>query len=301
MNVPERKRSGVPTWAAFALKVPSLNEKLLGLLFQRPHGQLRPEERILPQASARQLSFQGKSEIVVNIYGHGRRILLVHGWGAEGVHLAGFVDPLVKRGFQVVSVDLPAHGKSGGKLTNAVDCADALILVERRVGSFDAVIAHSWGCPVVVVAQQRGLMVSAATFIAPLPSLEAGIEEFSQRSDLDKELLDKASRRLEKKIRVDRALMNLKVVGAKLGTPLLIIHDQEDHRTPIQESRVLSETWPDARLVETQGLGHRRILRDPTVIEKAVAFVDQEKNIRETELDSIFPPPDSQSLKTQAD
>jgi pimeloyl-ACP methyl ester carboxylesterase len=154
---------------------------------------------------------------------------------------------------------------------------------------------------VVVVAQQRGLLLGAATFIAPLPSLEAGIEEFSQRSDLDKELLDKASRRLEKKIRADRELMNLKRVGTKLGTPLLIIHDQQDHRTPIEESRVLSDTWPDARLVETQGLGHRRILRDASVIEKAVAFVDQDQNIRETELDSIFPPPDSRSLKTQAD
>ncbi len=297
MNAPNSKRLAVPAWAALALKIPALNERLIGLLFQRPHGKLRPDECVPPQTAAQTLRLQGKSEITVRVYGQGRRILLVHGWGAAGVHLAAFVDPLIRRGFQVVVIDLPAHGQSGGKLTNALDCADALILVERRLGSCDAVIAHSWGCPVVVVAQQRGLSLGAATFIAPLPSLEAGITEFSNRSQLDKELLNKASRRLEKKIRVDRGLMNLKLVGVKLGTPLLLIHDRDDHRAPVEESRVLQEAWPDARLIETEGLGHRRILRDPQVIEKAVAFVGQEINIRETELDSFFPPPDSESIK----
>ena len=283
------------------MKIPALNEQLLTLLFQRPHGQLRPEERKPPTAVAQRLVLQGKKEIVAHVYGQGRRILLVHGWGAEGVQLAGFVDPLVEKNFQVVLVDLPAHGQSSGQLTNAIDCADALILVERRLGAFDAVIAHSWGCPVVVVAQQRGLQVGAASFIAPLPSLEAGIQEFSQRTDIDLATLDRASRRLEKRMRVDRALMNLQLVGGQLGTPLLLIHDRDDHRTKIEESRLLEERWPNARLIETQGLGHRRILRDPSVIKKAIAFVEQDQDLRRTELESHFPPPESERLMTPAD
>jgi hypothetical protein len=33
--------------------------------------------------------------------------------------------------------------------------------------------------------------------------------------------------------------------------------------------------WPGARLVSTEGLGHRRILRDAEVIAAAVAFVTE--------------------------
>jgi hypothetical protein len=38
-------------------------------------------------------------------------------------------------------------------------------------------------------------------------------------------------------------------------------------------SRDLSRAWPDARLLTTGGLGHRRILSDPKVVAEVVRFV----------------------------
>ena len=37
--------------------------------------------------------------------------------------------------------------------------------------------------------------------------------------------------------------------------------------------RRVTAAWPNAQLVETEGLGHRRVLRDADVIARAVAFV----------------------------
>src|SRR2546428_2032360 len=45
-------------------------------------------------------------------WGHGPRILLVHGWGGRGAQLAGFVGPLVASGCSVVTFDAPGHGAS---------------------------------------------------------------------------------------------------------------------------------------------------------------------------------------------
>jgi pimeloyl-ACP methyl ester carboxylesterase len=58
-----------------------------------------------------------------------------------------------------------------------------------------------------------------------------------------------------------------------LTTPLLIVHDREDDDTPWADGAALARVWPDARLVTTTGLGHRRILRDPGVVAAATDFV----------------------------
>ncbi|MCH2108974.1 MAG: hypothetical protein MK135_06565 [Polyangiaceae bacterium] len=111
------------------------------------------------------------------------------------------------------------------------------------------------------------------------------MSEFSQRTGVSLRLLDDAFGELEKRLSVHRDEMNLHLVGKKLRTPLLLIHDHEDYRTSIDHSRALEQSWPGARLVETYGLGHRRILRDYHVIQQAVAFVSQAKLSRKSDLE----------------
>jgi pimeloyl-ACP methyl ester carboxylesterase len=55
--------------------------------------------------------------------------------------------------------------------------------------------------------------------------------------------------------------------------PLLIVHDRDDRETSWQASRTLAGSWTDARLLTTTGLGHNRILSDPTVVSASVAFL----------------------------
>jgi pimeloyl-ACP methyl ester carboxylesterase len=55
--------------------------------------------------------------------------------------------------------------------------------------------------------------------------------------------------------------------------PALVIHDVDDAGVPWQQGRQIAEAWPGAQFVKTQGLGHNRILRDPAVIGRVVAFI----------------------------
>jgi len=55
--------------------------------------------------------------------------------------------------------------------------------------------------------------------------------------------------------------------------PMLVIHDREDREVPFSEGRRHVLNWPGARLQATRGLGHRRLLEDPAVIEAAVDFI----------------------------
>jgi pimeloyl-ACP methyl ester carboxylesterase len=58
-----------------------------------------------------------------------------------------------------------------------------------------------------------------------------------------------------------------------LNVPALILHDADDHDVPWQEGATLAAAWPGATFEKTSGLGHRRILRDPTVVARAVEFL----------------------------
>jgi pimeloyl-ACP methyl ester carboxylesterase len=58
-----------------------------------------------------------------------------------------------------------------------------------------------------------------------------------------------------------------------IGLPLLLVHDKQDEITPYVSSLALKRAYPAAELMTTEGLGHRKILRDPAVIQRIVDFV----------------------------
>ena len=56
--------------------------------------------------------------------------------------------------------------------------------------------------------------------------------------------------------------------------PTLVVHDSGDRQTPYADAVRLLDDLPDARLVTTDSLGHRKILRDERVLREVVAFID---------------------------
>jgi pimeloyl-ACP methyl ester carboxylesterase len=55
--------------------------------------------------------------------------------------------------------------------------------------------------------------------------------------------------------------------------PALLMHDRADPEVPFAHSEAITAAWPGSHLVPLEGLGHRKLLRDPAVIEAAVAFL----------------------------
>ena len=64
------------------------------------------------------------------------------------------------------------------------------------------------------------------------------------------------------------------LAGRVEPVPLLIVHDRRDRETSYDDSVELAQTWAGpARLISTDGLGHRRILSDQQVVDEVVRFV----------------------------
>jgi pimeloyl-ACP methyl ester carboxylesterase len=60
-----------------------------------------------------------------------------------------------------------------------------------------------------------------------------------------------------------------------IDIPALMFHDATDNVTPIEDSRAIARVWQSARLIETQGLGHRGALQSAEVHKQVVDFLQE--------------------------
>ena len=212
-------------------------------------------------------------------WGSGPRILLVHGWGGRGGQLGAFVEPLVANGFSVAWFDGPAHGASEGRLATIPEMARALRSVVAALGPVRGIIAHSGGGVVSGWAIRRWLLdgfvdlPEVVALIAPPSDFRGYLERFSDACGLTAGARDRLDRRLTARAGIPPEALDLSRFAGDLPLAALVVHDREDAEVPWADGAAIAEAWPEAELVTTRGLGHRRILRDPAVVARVTAFL----------------------------
>jgi pimeloyl-ACP methyl ester carboxylesterase len=247
---------------------PSLAVELALRAFLAPPRAPRPDrERAVLAAAERSTVVAAGSAVRVWSWGDGPTVLLVHGWGGRGAQLGAFVPALTARGWRVVAFDAPAHGDSPGTRTTLAAIAEAVRGVAAHVGDLDGVIAHSFGAAATTVALARGLRARRVAYLAPLFLVADSVGRYLDGIGL--------SPRGRDQFRAELAAANLagpekldgRALAPDLDLPLLVVHDEADREVPYRDAIAAAATWPGARLITTVGLGHRRILDDPHVIE----------------------------------
>lgn len=204
--------------------------------------------------------------------GDGPVVLLVHGWGGRGGQLAALAPPLLAAGAAVVGFDGPAHGASGGDVASLPRLADAATAVARAFGA-RAAIGHSFGAAALGLAVSRGLALDAVALVGAPRSPALFFHRFCEEMRLRPAARAAFQRRLEARVGIEMAELEAGRVVAGLTTPALVVHDRRDLEVPFEDALAIAAAWPGARLLETDGLGHRRILRDASISAEIAAFV----------------------------
>jgi pimeloyl-ACP methyl ester carboxylesterase len=270
--IPRSLRAGM---RAASVVAPGLAAWVAYMIFFTPP-RIPPRQReldILARADTITLG-PAKRRVTAYTWGDGPAVLLVHGWGGNAGHLAGFVDPLVAAGFRAVAVDLPAHGRSAGRRSSAVHGAAALRLAQEAFGPVTGLVAHSFGAPISTYALARGgLSTDRVVYVAPAARFEPYWARFGAAIGASPAVMARAMRHAERWLDVRFEEIGPLVLAATQETPLLILHPAEDRESPITEGRLLADAWPGAELREIAGLGHMRVLWDETVIDEAIRFL----------------------------
>jgi pimeloyl-ACP methyl ester carboxylesterase len=209
--------------------------------------------------------------IAVRRHGKGPQVLLVHGWGGIGGDLAWFVQPLAAAGFRTLTADLPAHGQSDGDAMSIPQAAKALLEVERAVGHLHAVIAHSMGAAITVEAMGIGLNPDGVVLIGAPAHYINHAHAVAAQAGLDADAFEEMLAIL-KVHGIDVRDISTPKIAEHLTTPALFVHSTDDQVVPIADAIEASTAWRRSQLVSVQHLGHRRVLKAPSVINAAVTF-----------------------------
>ena len=215
----------------------------------------------------------GGARLAVWAWGEGPPVLLLHGWESQASHMAAFVPPLLQAGFRVWALDAPCHGQSEGTATDAVDYGRAVLGLVGTLGTPFAIIGHSVGSAAALFAFSRGVTAHSSVHLAGPSSMERVLRRGTASAGLDeaatKQVLDKMAEQIGEPL----AVMDLHQLQSGFQHRALILHDPEDLEIPFSESVALAQAWQGSTLEATTRLGHRRIIRSPSVVQLAVRFV----------------------------
>ncbi|MFP5348500.1 MAG: alpha/beta fold hydrolase [Gammaproteobacteria bacterium] len=216
----------------------------------------------------------GAHTLSVYEWGVGPTVLLVHGWSGRTAQFSEFVPSLTRAGLRVIGFDAPAHGRSSGNATSLPEISATIRALSDVYGPLHAIVAHSFGVACTLHALHQGLRVKRVVGISPPATIEHLFRVFSERLGLRAAAQAGARRLFEARFGADvwTAFAPIEL-APRVAAPALIVHDRGDREVPWRDGAALAEAWPGAVFKLTDGLGHRRLLSDPDVIEAALTFL----------------------------
>lgn len=217
-----------------------------------------------------------KKEIVVYQYGEGKKkVLLVHGWSGRGTQLVKIADELLLMGYQVISFDAPAHGKSQGKTTLMPEFIASILELEKQFGPFEFAIGHSLGGMSILNAIKRNLKVKKAVIIGSGDIIQDIMDDFVNQIQLKPNIAPLLKDYFEKKYGENMESFSSHLAAQEVKIPILIFHDKNDEDVDVKAAYNINKHLLNSELVITEGLGHRKILGNDKVINKIKEFLKQ--------------------------
>ncbi|MEM1270855.1 MAG: alpha/beta hydrolase [Bacteroidota bacterium] len=259
---------------------PNLAGKLAFEMFKRP-------VRVRGARSRKSIEVLGDAatdEVAVNGQAHRRyrwgtpgqpTILLAHGWSSNTAVWARFIPELIDAGFHLIGVDATGHGDSEGRKTNPIEYAavlraaapEARIIMGHSFGGFASAIAASDALEAGEQPMYRGLVLIGAPF-----GSEVVLRSFSSELTLNRKATHGLVREFEAEYGALETLPDVAELTGSTSAQVLVIHDTDDVEIEPEPMFTGMAGQQRVELYETQGLGHRRIMRSAEVIERAVAF-----------------------------
>jgi alpha-beta hydrolase superfamily lysophospholipase len=203
--------------------------------------------------------------------GSSKKALVVHGWMSEAPHMILHIENLIANDFEVIAIDLPAHGEASGQFCSWKNAVNVILDIQKRESRFDLVLGHSFGA---------GMLSNAAL----LKNIDS---EFKSILDTDKFVLLSGALTINTPLEIysKSVLLNKKqrkifegLVQKELVLPIseltplkilkeypsnskyLLIHGTKDGVVDINESRDFAKLEPQVKLVEVEGFNHIQVL-----------------------------------------
>jgi pimeloyl-ACP methyl ester carboxylesterase len=251
---------------------PGIAARWAETLFCTPPARREGDEAFMATGSRLTLASQGQ-QLAGWHWGSGPTVVLVHGWGSRASRLSDLASALLGAGFRVVAYDAPAHGESTGRFASLPEFARALSDVALAIGPIHGLVGHSLGGAAIAMAMRRGLAADRVVLLAPPADVRIFSDHFARTLAIPPTVQQTMHRNLERRLRIVWDDLHIPSAVRELPAAALVIHDRDDADVPYAHGEEIVGAWAGSRLESTSGLGHRALLRDPAVIDRAVEFL----------------------------
>jgi pimeloyl-ACP methyl ester carboxylesterase len=205
-----------------------------------------------------------------------KKLLILHGFESSVINFERYVKPMIKKGYEVLAFDAPAHGHSSGRQINVVMYKNMVDYIHRKYGPVQSFIAHSLGGLTASLFLEETAHTEAykLVLIAPATETKTAVDHFFTFFQLDAAVRSEFDRLIEKLgghppdwYSVARAAKNIKA-------RVLFLQDKDDQMTPLSDIvPIMKENYSNFQFVISEGLGHRRIYRDHRSLQNVIDFL----------------------------
>ena len=231
------------------------------------------ENDFLMTAFIEDIDYEDLNIMTYRWLGKKETILLAHGWESNSFRWKPLIEELRKLDYNVVSLDAPAHGRSSGKIFNAILYSECINIVAKKFNA-NIIIGHSVGGMATAFCKSKYELPSVNKMILlGAPSNFVGV--FSRYVDMmgynkrvSKAMDDLIYERFNEKpehFNAARFLENTDIEG-------LLIHDKKDRIIPYSDVEDFKSHYKKAKIISTEGFGHG--LRHADVNNHIIDFVN---------------------------
>jgi hypothetical protein len=223
-------------------------------------------------------------------------IICAHGWDGRSFNYYKFIPKLQAKGFRVLAPDFPRHGKTEGIESGCHVFGHSINALIRYVNSPVYILAHSvangaFGVNYGISSEAEKNLIKRYVAIAfPNHSLDI-VEFFENNIGLSSRCHPYFYAECSNKLGFDLDEIRYGDIISKYDIPILLIHDKDDKELKF-ENAVKSATLLQHKnykvngeikpcFFESEGLGHRRILRDDGIVDRVVEFFSEDIELKD--------------------
>jgi len=205
-----------------------------------------------------------------------RKLLILHGYESSVTNFDRYVRLFIKKDYEVLAFDAPAHGRSDGKKISAPLYKKMIGEIDKKYGPVESYMAHSFGGLAVSLALEKinHTPDHRLVLIAPAAETSTAIDNFFKFLKLDSQVRIEFEKIIFKAGAVHAEWYSIRRALKHIRAKVRWFQDEDDEITPMSDVvKVKEENYPNVEFVFTKGLGHRRIYRDNKIMSSIVDFL----------------------------
>ena len=219
------------------------------------------------------LSHKGDS-IQAYSWGKGaKKVLFLHGWQSHTFRWKNYIEALDPTEFTVYAFDAPGHGLSSGTFLHVPLYSEVVKSFIEQVGKMDSIVSHSIGgfTAMYTLHQHPHLAPDKLIVMAPPGEASDFFDFYMNTLGLSTKSVQLITNQFTEEVGKHPSYFSAKKFAKSLAVNGLLIHDEDDDETAVQNSRDIHQSWKNSTLHVTKGTGHN--LRSKDVVREVVDFL----------------------------